>query len=356
MNVEKLKIPSNFQYDHDPLDMAVASIGQCDALINNSFIDVGLLLSLLMLKESETTSRMEGTKITFEDLVLSDEGVGGIGKRSPVEEARGVTYAILEGNKMLKDGLPISNRFIKAMHRSLMRHAQYENKNVIPGEFRNVNVRVGRYRPPDHQHVPDLMSYLEQYIHNQEINISPLIKVGIIHAQFERIHPFADGNGRIGRLLISFLLKEYGFTSRVSYFISPYVEQQKNYYYDGLEFIEYDGGWDRWITTFLGLVKGSSGNTIRIIEMLNSLYMDGDFLNFHNKNSQHIKNFIFNKPIFTVSQLKLYLEKQSVYLSTSGIKNQLNGSDDVTILRQSKGKSENVYKCNKIAGILTDIS
>lgn len=354
MNTEELTIPSSFDYQHDLLDKAVASVGKCDALIHNSVINVQLLLHILTVKESETTSRMEGTQITFEELMLSDNSGMDRKQRSNVLEAMGVRFAIDEGNTMLKDGLPLSNRFIRSMHKSLMDYAQYENQNVVPGEFRNVNVVVGRYRPPNHQSVHNLMSGLEKYIHNTDINISPLIKVGIIHAQFERIHPFADGNGRIGRLLISFLLKEYGITSDVSYFMSPYIEQQKNFYYDGLEFIEHEDGWNRWIRIFLDLVIGSSDSTMRVIEELNSLYMDGGFLNFYNKNSQYIKNFIFNQPVFTVSDLKSYLEKRGIKVSTSGIKNQLNKSEDVMLRRQSRGKSENIYRCDKIMGIMTD--
>ncbi len=125
-------------------------------------------------------------------------------KRSSVTEAPGVRITIDRGNAILKEGMPASCRFIREIHRSLMQYAQYENKNVIPGEFRNINVRVGKYIPPNHQLLADLMSNLEKYIHNKEINISPIVKISIIHAQFERIDLFADGNGRIGRLLIPF--------------------------------------------------------------------------------------------------------------------------------------------------------
>ena len=304
-----------------------------------------------MLKELETTSRMEGTKITFEDLILQDsEEEINSKKRSPKMETMGVMFAIDKGNEMLKDSIPISKRFIRAIHQSLIQHAQYENRNVVPGEFRNVNVRVGSYRPPEFQFVLDLMSDLEKYIQNNEINISPIVEIGIIHAQFERIHPFADGNGRIGRLLISFLLKEYGITSNVHYFMSPYIEKNKNPYYDSLQNLEDDDGWDKWVEAFLGMVVGSSNYTIERIEQLIALYMNGDFLDFYNKNSRHIKNFIFTRPMFTVSGLRSDLLSVGVELSVNTLKN----SKDIALVSQGKGRSENIYRCDKIMDVLTD--
>ncbi len=354
MDLEKLKIPNNIEYSHVLLDEASVSIGAYNSLIKNSVIDINMLLYLLTLKESETTSRLEGTKITFEDLIISDDNERDKGKRSPVMETLGVKFAIEKGNKMLDSGLPISTRFIKSIHKPLMYYAQYENKNVIPGEFRNIPVRVGKkYFPPDHQLVAGLMSDLEKYIHNKETNISPVVKVGIIHAQFERIHPFADGNGRIGRLLISFLLKEYGITGGAHYFMSPYIEKQKNLYYDGLEFIEYENGWNRWIGTFLDLVIGSSNETIERIEKLNALYIDGGFLNFYNKNSQYIKNYIFIRPIFKASNLKSRLARDGIEVSISGVKHQLKNSNDIALHSQGKGRSENIYRCNKLMDLMT---
>ena len=351
----KLTIPENINYSYDLLDKASVSIGEYNnAIMSNSIMSPESLVYLMTLKESETTSRIEGTKITFQDLVLDKDDIVKNNKRSPVMEALGVRFAIDEGNKMLKDGLPISNRFIKSMHKSLMQHAQYENKNIVPGEFRGVDVRVGNYRPPQYQMVLELMGDLEKYIHNMEINISPIVKVGIIHAQFERIHPFADGNGRIGRLLISFLLKEYGLTSRVSYFMSPYIENDKDPYYDGLEFIESENGWEKWIEAFLGLVINSSNYNNQKIEQLNSLYKSGDFLNFYNKNSQHIKNFIFINPVFRLSKLVSFLEDSNVDFSVSGIRNQLNNSQDINLLSSGKGRSSSVYECKDLMNIFVD--
>lgn len=352
MNLEKLIIPKDIEYSYILLDKVVSRIGEYNSLVKNSVIDVNLLLSLLTLKESETTSRLEGTKITFEDMILGSGKNFDNKKRSPVKEAMGVREAIDKGNSMLEEGIPISNRFIREMHKSLMDYAQYDNENVVPGDFRKIDVRVGKYRPPNYQYVSDLMGDLEKYIHNQEVNVSPLMKVGIIHAQFERIHPFADGNGRIGRLLISFLLKEYGFTESVSYFVSPHIEQEKNYYYDGLEFIEYENGWNRWVDTFLNLSLGSSEKMIFKIEKLIDLYKDGNFLNFYNNNSQHMKNFIFEKPIFKASDIRHGFSDLGISVSTNGIKNQIKNSDNVALDYQSKGGDENVYRCNAIIDIL----
>ncbi len=116
--------------------------------------------------------------------------------------------------------------------------------------------------------------------------------------------------------------------------MSPYIEKHKATYYDGLEFIGYDNRWDKWVNSFLNLVIGSSNETIARIEKLNALYIDGDFLNFYNKNAQHIKNFIFTKSIFTAYRLQSRISNAGIVTSINGIKRHLKNRQDIVFSRQ----------------------
>ena len=308
-------------------------------------------------KEAETSSRIEGTDVTFEDLALGDdEEKGTQKKRSAIREAYGVVHAIEAGKDVLiKEDLPISNRVIKIMHRALMKGAALDQG--VPGEFRKEKVRIGaRYFPPEPQYVADLMSDLEKYIHN-DTNTSPMVKIAVTHAQFEIIHPFSDGNGRVGRLLIPFLMKEYGLTDDVTYFISPYFEQHRNEYYNSLENITKRNDWDGWINFFLQSVVEHGDDMKNKVESLIALYTDGQFLALKNIDSQHIKNYLFKRSIFTVPSMIKYFEEAGISLSNKNdIHRILANSPDITVVSPGKGRRQTRYICQEIIKILKNNS
>ena len=346
---EDAVIPTAYHFDQQLNTESIAAVSGFNTAIKNAMVEPALLLLPFSNKEAETSSRIEGTDVTFEDVVLGDdEGKNGQQERSPVKEAYGVVDAIEAGkNALIKENLPISNKVIKMMHKALMQNAALDYG--VPGEFRKERVRVGaRYFPPEPQYVKDLMSDFERYIH-RDINISPMVKIAILHAQFEIIHPFSDGNGRIGRLLIPFLMKEYGLTDDVSYFISQYLEQHRSEYYNSLENITKRKDWDGWIRFFLQSVAEHGNEMKRKVESLISLYTDGHFLRLRNIDSQHIKNYIFKKPVFTVPSMIKYFEQEGKSLSN---KNDLHrilvGSPDIEILSPGKGKRQTKYGCPKI--------
>ena len=300
MMLESVAIPRTPPaIDQSLLTDSVAAVVGYNKSLTRSTADPSLLLYLVSIKEAETSSRIEGTTVTFEDMVLvpHEDSESSVTKRSERREALGVTYAIEKGNAMAEEGLPVSMQMIRAMHGELMRCAKVDQG--IPGEFRNNLVRVGRYIPPEPQHVPDLMSDLERYIHS-DTDISPIVKIAIVHAQFEIIHPFSDGNGRIGRLLIPFLLKEYGLTDTASFFLSTYIERKRSEYYTSLENITRKSDWSGWIHFFLHAVAEYGRELEHRMDTLIELYMDGQFLKLRSVDSQHIKSYLFRNPIFTV--------------------------------------------------------
>ena len=346
-------IPTLHNFDQVIHTKSIAAVSGFNTAIKSAIIEPGLLLPLFSKKEAETSSRIEGTDVTFEDIALGDdEEKNTPRKRSAIKEAYGVIHAIVAGEKILeKENLPLSNRVIKTMHSALMKDAALDQG--IPGEFRKEKVRVGaRYFPPEPQYVEDLMSDLEKYIHS-ETNTSPMVKIAVTHAQFEIIHPFSDGNGRIGRLLIPFLMREYKLIDDVSYFISQYFEQHRNEYYNSLENITKRKDWDGWINFFLQSVVEHGNEMKNKVESLIALYTDGQFLALKNIDSQHIKNYIFKKPVFTVPSMIKYFEEKGVSLSNKNdLHRILASSPDIKVTSPGKGKKQTQYTCQEIIKIL----
>ena len=346
---EEATIPTAYNVDQQIHTASIVAVSAFNTAIQSAMVEPDLLLpALFSQKEAETSSRIEGTDVTFEDILVDSEEENTQKERSPVREAYGVVDAIETGKYILtEENMPISNRVIKEMHKALMKNAALDHG--VPGEFRKEKVRVGaRYFPPEPQYVKELMSDFEKYIHS-DTNTPPMIKIAILHAQFEIIHPFSDGNGRIGRLLIPFLMKEYGLIDDISYFISQYFERHRSEYYNSLENITKRNDWSGWIHFFLQSVVDHGNEMKNKVESLINLYTNGEFLALKNINSQHIKNYIFKKPIFTVPSMIAYFEKHAIPLSNKNdLHRILTGSADISILSQGKGRRQTRYICPKI--------
>ena len=353
---EDIRIPTADMLTFDQMINAesIAAVSGLSASIKSTVIEPNLLFSLFSQKEAETSTRIEGTDVTFEDIALEEDEERGTPKtRSARREALGVIDAIYTGkNALEKENLPISNRMIRLMHESLMKKAALDQG--VPGEFRKEKVRIGvRYYPPEPQYVSDLMSDLERYMHDDSTNISPMVRIAVIHAQFEIIHPFSDGNGRIGRLLIPFLMKEYGLTDDVSFFISPYLERYRNEYYNSLENITKRNDWNTWVNFFLQSVTEHGKEMKNRVDALIQLYTDGTFLALKNIDSQNIKNYIFRNPIFTVPSMVRHFEERGESISNKNdLHRILTHSPDIEILTPGKGKRQTNYICKKIIDAL----
>ncbi len=342
--------PREYHYDQTLNTEAFRAAAVFDDALESSITPPGIFFQLFVRKEMETTSKIEGTRVAFQDMVLSEDKEDD--ETSPdVLEAFGVRRAIEAGELSLNRGIPISNRFIKTMHKALMVWAR--NSHGKPGELRRVPVAVGRrYFPPEPQHIANLMSDLEKYIH-RDLDTSPIVKIAIIHAQFEIIHPFADGNGRIGRLLIPFLMKEYKVTHVASFFISQYFEKNRSEYYSTLEGITKNKNWGDWIAFFLHSVATHGREMKQKTDRLSQLYQDADFLKMRTASSQHLKNYIFEKPIFTVSGIVRNFERDEQKVSGRNYLHKvLQSTGDIQVLSPGKGRRKTVYRCPDIIDVL----
>ena len=234
-------------------ELALAKLSGVSGLVPS----VEWLLYSAIRKEALLTSQIEGTQATITDL-LNEEAGFSVSNADDVEEVTNYLRAFNWVRDELRKpkGLPISVRMLSEAHRLLLDGVRGSGKQ--PGELRKSQNWIGGTRPgnaafvpPPAEHVPGLLSDLERFIHDEQSTLAPLIKVALVHAQFETIHPFLDGNGRIGRLLIAVLLEHWQVLNEPLLYLSGYLKQHQSEYYRRLSAIRTDGDWEGWITFFL---------------------------------------------------------------------------------------------------------
>ena len=270
-----------------------------------SFVpNINLLVSMYVRKEALLSSQIEGTQCTLDDIFdpLIEENTNQ-NVSDVVNYIKATEYALDRLNT-----LPLCNRLIKETHRILMEGVRGQEKS--PGEFRysqnwiggqNSNIKTARYIPPNVLDMQEAMSDLEKYI-NSDDSLDPLIQAALIHYQFETIHPFLDGNGRIGRLLITLFLIEKKVISCPSLYISYFLKMNRIEYYDRMSQVRKNGDYEQWVLFFLQALADSSSDAIDTIDKLTKL---------HNRN---INIFDDISPRQKTNVLKVfnYLEKNPI--------------------------------------------
>jgi len=243
-------------------DDALLALGRLDA-VADLLPNASLLLYSFVRKEAVLSSMIEGTQSSLADLMLYElheqPGV-------PIEDAREVSLcvaALEHGLARLRGGFPLSLRLLREMHGVLLGRGRGNHKS--PGEFRRSQVWIGGTRPGNAVFVPpppntidDSLASLERFLHDEPEPTSPLVKAALAHAQFETIHPFLDGNGRIGRLLITLLLCEQGLLREPLLYLSLHFKSHRSTYYELLNAVRLEGDWERWLEFFADGVAGSA--------------------------------------------------------------------------------------------------
>lgn len=261
-------IPRRLNLDMDTVlalsraDAAVGNLNGLGALLR----DPELLIGPYVTREAVASSRIEGTQTTFAD-VLRAEASPDLSRNEGVLEVHRYVEASNQAFELSKE-LPISQRLILAIHRTLLQGVRGER--LSPGKFRTSPVWVGpkgvtleaaEYVPPLPDEIPGLMNDWEQFV-NETTSVPVLIQAGLMHYQFETIHPFLDGNGRIGRLLINLLLKERGVLSQPLLYISGYLEANRSEYYQRLQAVREGGEIQQWLQFFLNAVEAQARDGI----------------------------------------------------------------------------------------------
>lgn len=291
------------------LEQATRALGELNAF---SLIvpDIDLFIVMHVVKEAQSSSRIEGTQTGIDEALLSEELIQPE-KRDDWREVRNYIDAMNAAVKELEK-LPLSNRLLKETHAILLRGVRGEHKQ--PGEFRVSQNWVGgssladaAYIPPHHSEVSELMSDLEKFWHNDEISVPHLIRIAISHYQFETVHPFLDGNGRIGRLLITLYLVSKGLLAKPSLYLSEFFERNRASYYDALMGVRASDDIVHWVKFFLNgvaeiAVKGRD-TFQKILALRTELDEKLASMGRRGTNARHLLNLLYKQPFLSGKEI-----------------------------------------------------
>ena len=260
------------------LDLAMPALGRLDG-VTTLLPDQTILLYTYVRKEAVLSSQIEGTQSSLSDLLLFElEEAPGVPLDDVVEVSNYVA-ALEHGLRRLKEGFPLSNRLLREIHGVLLSRGRGSNKS--PGEFRRSQNWIGGTRPgnaafvpPPHRAVPDCMAAFERFLHDREDGLPLLLRAGLAHIQFETIHPFLDGNGRLGRLLVTLLLYQAGALREPLLYLSLYFKQQRERYYDLLNYVRRSGDWEEWLAFFLEGAQVTATGAVTAARRIGQMFQD----------------------------------------------------------------------------------
>ena len=323
-------------------EMALARLSGVSGLVPS----VDWLLYSAIRKEALLTSQIEGTQATLTDLFDEEAGFK-VSNTDDVEEVTNYLQAFRLVQEQLRDpkGLPISVRLLCDAHRLLLNGVRGAGKQ--PGELRRSQNWIGGTRPgnavfvpPPPENVPQLLTDMERFIHDGVTDLPPMVKVALIHAQFETIHPFLDGNGRIGRLLIATLFEHWGLLAEPLMYLSGYLKQHQAEYYRRLSNIRSEGDWEAWVTFFLeGVSVAAADAEQSIIEVASLIAADRKRLLQSPKAgpaSYRLFEMLPMMPRFTIERVRQQLDT-SFPTATAAVK----VLEDLGIVTEMTGQKKN---------------
>lgn len=292
------------------LSKADRQLGRLD-MYSEYIPNIELFIRMHVLKEATKSSKIEGTKTNIEEAILDKEDLSEE-KRDDWEEVQNYIEAMdLAINSLEK--LPFSSRLIKKIHKAILKGVRGDNK--VPGRFRTSQNWIGgatisdaTFIPPPHTEIGKLMGDLEKFAHNEENRIPDLLKVALIHYQFETIHPFLDGNGRVGRLLITLYLVEKGILKQPVLYLSDFFERNRQLYYQNLMKVRDEGDIEQWLKFFLVGVIETAKSSITTLDQVMKLKRDVDRklqrLGSRTKNGRTVTNYLYKNPVVDAQKVQ----------------------------------------------------
>lgn len=319
-------------------------IGQLEAY-SQLIPDIDFFIKMHVVKESVLSSKIEGTKTNLEEALQEKDEIDPE-KRDDWQEVHNYIEAMNYSQKRLEK-LPLSNRLLKEIHSILLRGVRGEFRQ--PGEFRKSQNWIGGsslsdaiFIPPSAENVPELMSDLEKFLQNDNLKLPHLIKIAIGHYQFETIHPFLDGNGRIGRLLITLYLIDKELLTKPTLYISDFFEKHRLTYYNNLQLVRETDNLTHWIKFFLqGVITTAEKGIItfkNIISLTNEIENKISSLGRRIKTAKKILQYLYSDPVIKINDVKKLLD-----LQFSTAKRLIDKFVELNILKEATG-----YKRNRI--------
>lgn len=262
----------------DRLDAALLALGRLDS-VSALLPDTHLFLWMYVRKEAVLSSQIEGTQSSLSDLLLFEANESPGVPIDDVAEVSSYVAAMEHGLQRVREGFPVSNRLIREVHGILLTHGRGTDQS--PGEFRRSQNWIGgtrpgnaRFVPPPPDLVPECMGKLERWLHDEPARTPTLLKAALAHVQFETIHPFLDGNGRVGRLLVTLLFCVERVLQEPLLYLSLYLKQRRDQYYDLLTKVRAEGDWEAWVAFFADGVRESATGAVNTARRLNGLAHD----------------------------------------------------------------------------------
>jgi len=338
------------------LDAALLALGRLDG-VSGVLPDTHLLLYTYVRKEAVLSSQIEGTQSTLADLLLFEL------KESPgvplndVVEVSNYVRALEHGMKRVRGGFPLSNRLIREVHEILLSRGRGAGKQ--PGEFRRSQNWIGgtrpgnaRFVPPPPQRVRDAMGLLEKFVHNS--TTPTLIKAALWHVQFETIHPFLDGNGRVGRLMVTLMLCAEGVLREPMLYLSLFLKEHRRRYYELLNAVRDDGDWEAWVAFFCeGIASVSDGAVSTARRLLALAEADRERLALLGRragSAASVQTALLRTPVCTIPRLA-----NRTRLTLPTIAKAIEVLEDQKIVSETTGKRRGrVYRYDRYLAILNE--
>ncbi len=296
------------------LGQADRELGRLD-MYSEYIPNIDLFISMHVLKEATQSTKIEGTQTNMEEALLEKENVP-LNKRDDWEEVQNYIAAMNKAKTNL-DKIPFSSRLIKDAHKTLLNGVR--GKHKLPGEFRQSQNWIGgatindaSFVPPVYNSVNEYMSDLEKFVHNEEHPFPEILKIALVHYQFETIHPFLDGNGRVGRLMITLYLVSKGILKQPILYLSDFFERNRTLYYDNLTRVREKNDIKQWFKFFLVGVIETAQIGIKTFDNILKLQKETDAkiqtLGSRAANAQKLLNYLYKHPMVDPSMVSLAVE------------------------------------------------
>ena len=343
----------------DALDRANQALGRLDG-VTLRIPHPDFFLYSFVRKEAVLSSQIEGTQSSLSDLLLFELDKAPGAPSHDVEETSNYVHAMNHGMRRLEEGFPLSLRLIREIHAELLRGGR--GGALTPGEFRRTQNWIGGSRPgnahfvpPPAREIPDAMGALERFIHDQPTRTPVLLKAALAHAQVETIHPFLDGNGRVGRLLITLILCHEKVITHPLLYLSLYLKRHRSAYYDHLQRIRIEGAWEPWVSFFLaGLIEVAENTTETTRRLVDLFEADrariGSELGHRSSTALRLHELLCRKVVLSVPEAarELAISEPTAYSGVAAL-------ERIGVAREGTGRKRNrLFVYDQYLGIVSE--